>query len=394
MASDNNKQYSKSSFVLEEENDYGEEIMINQDVFTGILSRILQLDENDKIKMEIGKIIEIITTSEEDNFGILNFPCNGETVKIKRDVLLEELNQIKDSLTVERAKYYIKRLKKSLMEIKTTKINDLNLNRWKEYDDILTDSLWILNKRDRYGAHNADYWGNFIPRIPNQFLRRYTRKGEWVLDPFLGSGTTLIECRRLGRNGVGVELLPEVVKIANKNIFSEKNRFNVRTEIINSDSTEMNFKFELGKRDIKSIQFLIMHPPYWDIIQFSNHKKDLSNSRSIKEFLNLFGRVVDNTYDILDDGRYFALVIGDKYFDGEWIPLAFYAMDEVLKREYILKSIIVKNFEETKGKINQKGLWRYRALAGGFYVFKHEYIFLFQKKKRRRNVQGRPSTML
>jgi hypothetical protein len=40
--------------------------------------------------------------------------------------------------------------------------------------------------------------------------------------------------------------------------------------------------------------------------------------------LNLFGKVVDNTYDILDNGRYFAVVIGDKYSQGEWIPLAFY----------------------------------------------------------------------
>ncbi len=260
--------------------------------------------------------------------------------------------------------------------------NDLNLNNWKEYTDILTDSLWIINRRDSSGAHNAKYWGNFIPQIPNQFLRRFTKQGEWVLDPFLGSGTTLIECKKLGRNGIGVELLPEVVEIANKNISNEENKFNIKTEIINADSVELNFKLELEKRNIKSVQFLIMHPPYWDIIKFSNDKKDLSNCNSIEEFLNLFGKVVDNTYDILDYGRYFAVVIGDKYSKGEWIPLGFYTMNKVLKRKYILKSIIVKNFEETKGKMNQKELWRYRALAGGFYVFKHEYIFLFKKVKK------------
>jgi hypothetical protein len=85
------------------------------------------------------------------------------------------------------------------------------------------------------------------------------------------------------------------------------------------------------------------------------------------------------TYDILERGRYCALVISDKYEGGEWIPLSFYAMQRLLKVGFKLKSTIVKNFEETKGKMNQKELWRYRALVGGFYIFKHEYIFVFKK---------------
>jgi hypothetical protein len=55
-------------------------------------------------------------------------------------------------------------------------------------------------------------------------------------------------------------------------------------------------------------------------------------------------------------------------------------MQEIIKRGYKLKSTIVKNFDTTKGKMNQKELWRYKTLAGRFYIFKHEYIFLFQKK--------------
>ena len=366
----------------DEKIDWKKEAIINQNMFLEVLSKIEELQENNKIKFEIHKIIEIIRSPIKDNFGLLNISHNGDTAIIKKEVLLEDLNQIVEAQTIERAKYYINRLKKSLTEIKTSKINDLNLNRWKEYNDILTESLWILDKRDKSGAHNAGYWGNFIPQIPNQFLRRYTKQGEWILDPFLGSGTTLIECKRLGRNGIGIELLPEVVDIANKNISNEENKFNVRIEVINADSSELNFKQELEKRNIKSVQFLIMHPPYWDIIKFSKNNKDLSNAKSIDEFLRLFGKVVDNTYDVLDKNRYFAVVIGDKYSQGEWIPLGFYVMNEVLKKGYILKSIIVKNFEETKGKMNQKELWRYRALVGGFYIFKHEYIFLFKKVKK------------
>jgi hypothetical protein len=98
------------------------------------------------------------------------------------------------------------------------------------------------------------------------------------------------------------------------------------------------------------------------------------------KILGMFGAVVDNTAPYLERGRYFALVIGDKYSQGEWIPLGFYCMQEIMKRDFILKSIIVKNFDDTRAKRNQQELWRYRALVGGFYIFKHEYIMLFKKK--------------
>jgi len=150
--------------------DWKTESIINQDMFLEVLSKIEGANENSKIKLETKKLIEIVENPRKDNLGVINIASNGGTAIINKRVLLEDLNQITDSQTIERAKYYISRLKKSLTEIKTSKINDLNLNRWKEYDDILTESLWILDKRDKSGAHNAGYWGNFIPQIPNQFL--------------------------------------------------------------------------------------------------------------------------------------------------------------------------------------------------------------------------------
>jgi DNA modification methylase len=309
-----------------------------------------------------------------------NILLNNGFVPIPKEFLVGEINQILETHTIERTKYYIKRLIKSLTETKQSKINDLNLNRWKEYNDLITDSLWILDKRDKSGVHHAGYWGNFVPQIPNQLLRRYTKKGEWVLDPFLGSGTTLIEAQRLGRNAVGIELSKKVLDQTIKNIAKEINPNKVKLQFVNGDSSSVDINKVMNELNVKSFQFQIFHPPYWDIIKFSENKSDLSNAESIDSFLNGFGKVLDNCLPHLYKKRFAAVVISDKYSNGEWIPLGFYVMQEFVKRGMILKSTIVKNFDETTGKRNQKELWRYRALAGGFYVFKHEYIFIFQKK--------------
>lgn len=338
-----------------------------------ILKTLLELNEKDKlseIRNTLDQLNKKITVSDSIQLsGGLN---------INTSYLQKEIEQIIKTQTIERTKYYIQRLIKSLTQIKTGKINDLNLNRWKEYDDIITDSLWVIKKRDTSGSHSAGYWGNFIPQIPNQLIRRYTKKNEWVLDPFLGSGTTLIESQRLERNGIGVELIPSVAKLAQKNLDEEKKKS--KTEIIVGDSSGINLKKSLHQLGIKSVQLVILHPPYWDIIKFSEEKSDLSNCTSLNDFLESFGKVIDNVSSVLDKGRYLAVIIGDKYSDGEWIPLGFYSMQEVIKRGYVLKSTVVKNFEDTRGKMKQKELWRYRALVGGFYVFKHEYIFIFKKK--------------
>jgi DNA modification methylase len=342
-----------------------------------ILKALLKETNLKEIRNSLRSLRDDVSSNNTDKVSV---EINGKETFISKTYFIGEIEQILKTQTIQRTHYYLNRLIKSFTENKTSKINDLNLNRWKEYDDLITDSLWIMDKRDKSGAHSAGYWGNFIPQIPNQFLRRYTKKGEWVLDPFLGSGTTLIECKRLGRNGIGIELNDEVIKLAKANLVKEKNRSKVKIKVIKGDSGKVDLKSELKNLKTDSVQFVLLHPPYWDIINFSKKKSDLSNAKSVEDFLKMFGKVIDNTCSVLDKGRYLAVVIGDKYSDGEWIPLGFYTMQEVMKRGYKLKSTIVKNFDTTKGKMNQKELWRYRALAGGFYIFKHEYIFLFQKK--------------
>lgn len=261
-----------------------------------------------------------------------------------------------------------------------SKYNDIDLKNWKDYNDISTDSLWIINKRDNSGVHNNLYHGNFVPQIPHQLLMRYTKMGDWVLDPFMGSGTTLIEAQRLNRNSIGIELQKEVALEANNRINLERKN-GILTQVIIGNSKRICLDRHLKRFNISKVQFIIMHPPYWDIIKFSENKDDLSNDMDLNTFLKDLGDVIDNTTKFLEKNRYCAIVIGDKYSNGQITPLGFYCMNLFLQRKFKLKAIIVKNFEETKGKKNQQAIWRYRALANDFYLFKHEYIMIFKKIK-------------
>ena len=344
------------------------------------LARIELIGSVVKLRQRIAEV-RVTMLSESGRKSLKHRTGSNGSVSVSRNYLLGELRQIEETRTIERARYYVRRLRRALSDVKTSPINDLNLHRWKEYRNIQTDSLWILQKRDSSGPHSAWYWGNFVPQIPHQLMLRYTKKGDWVLDPFAGSGTTLIECHRLGRNCLGVELQPSIARKTRnrlKDVFRKDDSGSLALEV--GDSTKADFHSLLQRHGTRSVQLAILHPPYHDIIRFSRKRNDLSNAGSTESFTNMFGEVIDNVGKVLDEGRYLAVVIGDKYEEGEWIPLGFLLMAEVLKRGYKLKSIVVKNFEETLGKRNQKELWRYRALAGGFFVFKHEYILIFQKR--------------
>lgn len=269
---------------------------------------------------------------------------------------------------------------------KSPAYSDIDLANWKDYPEIKTDSLWQFPSRDNSGTHVGDYHGNFIPQVAQQVLLRYSKRGDVVLDMFLGMGTSMIECRRLGRHGIGIELLPGIAERSSSRIEATENPHAVRTVVVNGSSadasTHAKVRHELEGFGKTEADLVFLHPPYSDIIRFSNgeHPDDLSTVETDEEFVERFGVVARASYDLLAPGRFMALVIGDKYAKGEWVPLGFQCMQECMQAGYLLKSIVVKDINgNERGKGKNANLWKYRALKDGYYVFKHEYVMLFQK---------------
>jgi len=266
--------------------------------------------------------------------------------------------------------------------IKTTNYNDINLKSWKDYPDVKTDTFWQFPTRLKEHGHSNDYHGNYIPQLAQQFYQRYTKKNDVVLDLFFGSGTSGIEAVNMERRCIGVELKQELVdSVSNK--FTPK-QLVTDVNIICGDSTSKStmekVKARLEIMGKEKAQFLILHPPYDDITKFSDKKEDLSNCTSTEEFYDLFEKVAKNGYDLLEEGRFAALIIGDSYKNSEVQPLGFKCMERMQNLGMKLKATIVKDIQgNERAKGRTANLWRYRALAGGFNIFQHEYIFIFQK---------------
>lgn len=152
-------------------------------------------------------------------------------------------------------------------------------------------------------------------------------------------------------------------------------------DVTNTEKMQDCVTDSLKQLDKKSVDFLIAHPPYMDIVKFSEKQEDLSYISDLNIFLEKIITALKNGLSALEKNKYFAIVMGDVYKKSEVIPLGFYVMNAIKQNFKVkMKGIIIKNIEGNRGKIGSAGIWKYRALKSDYYLFKHEYIFVFKKE--------------
>jgi DNA modification methylase len=256
--------------------------------------------------------------------------------------------------------------------------NDLDGREWTR----CSISVWRDIKRsagERAYKHPAMFPTALVERLIQVFTRKSHRI---ILDPFCGSGSTLIAARRLGRIGVGFELSEEYLDVARKRL-SQGDMFATEdaARLYKEDARRLR---EFVKQD--SVDFAVTSPPYWDILtrkrsadykeirHYGNYADDLGTIADYQEFLGELQKVWAGVFDVLKMGRYFVINVMDLRKGAKFIP---YHMDVTRTAERVgfeLDDIIIW---DRSGDYNNLRALGYPAV---FRVNKvHEFLLIFRK---------------
>lgn len=202
--------------------------------------------------------------------------------------------------------------------------------------------------------------------MPRNLLLRYSRPDDWVLDQFMGSGTTLVEAKLLGRNAIGVDINPQSVSISETNL---QFQCEIPSKIFIRDGNAADLHFIKDS----SIDFICTHPPYANIIIYSKGIQGDISLLGVEAFLDEMKKVAQEAFRVLKRGKMCAVMIGDVRKYGKVIPLGFRVMECFLKAGFMNKEIIIKEQHNCRST----DYWEKQNI--GFLLLAHEYIFVFQK---------------
>jgi len=235
-------------------------------------------------------------------------------------------------------------------------------------------TVWSFPDRGDWATHRGNYRGNWSPYIPRNLILRYSEKDDLVLDQMVGSGTTLVECKLLQRNGIGVDINKEAIMVA-------LNRLNFKYIPLDEDYKEPQIKTYVGDaRNLDlikddSIDLITIHPPYAGIISYSNNKLDGDLSTlKISEFIEEMKKVAEESYRVLKPGKHLAILIGDTRKHKHYIPINVRVLEAFLKTGFIIREDIIK--EQWKMKSTRE---KWFGSKYDFLLLGHEHLFIFRK---------------
>lgn len=236
-------------------------------------------------------------------------------------------------------------------------------------------TVWSFPDRGDWATHSGNYRGNWSPYIPRNLLLRYSKPGDLVLDQMVGSGTTLVESRLLGRNAIGVDINPDALMVS-------QDRLNFAYRSLDIDYRAPEIRTYVGDarnlNEIRddSVDLIATHPPYASIVSYSQDRVagDLSSFRGIDGFVSQIGRVAEESHRVLKPGGHCAILMGDTRRHKHFVPISARVMLAFLSAGFVIREDIVKI--QWKMKSTRE---RWAGSKYDFLLLAHEHLFVFRK---------------
>jgi DNA modification methylase len=245
----------------------------------------------------------------------------------------------------------------------------MTIKKWEPQNfELEMNTVWSFPERGNWATHDAKYRGNWSPFIPRNVLLRYSAEGDTVLDQFAGGGTTLVEARLLNRDSIGLDINPEALRRCQvKTDFEYPNAGKVR--LIGGDARNLDFAPD------SSIDCICTHPPYANIISYSENIEGDLSLLNISDFLEAMKVVASECFRVLKPGRFCAILMGDTRKQGCVIPMSFDVMMIFQGAGFTLKELIIKEQHNCRAT----GYWKTNSVKYNFLLLAHEYLFVFRK---------------
>lgn len=266
------------------------------------------------------------------------------------------------------------------------KLNNLTGKEWIKFS-----KSWFIHKPPRRKTNEILHPAKFPETLVEEFISFFTKEGDWVLDPFMGTGSTLIAAGNLKRNAAAVELSKEYFKIARNRIKKEK----FKERIIPILGSSVNLSELLSSNNIKNIAFdyTITSPPYWNQLErnslrqkvrsnkglatkYSHSSDDLGNETDYDAFIERQAKIFDNVFDLTKPNGYLTIITNNVYYKGKLFPLAFDTAVSLTKRNG--KSWVLK--DEKIWLQNDKPLIALGVNSAWVANRHHQYCLIFRKE--------------
>lgn len=257
--------------------------------------------------------------------------------------------------------------------------NELDGKRWLQN----SISVWSDIRKTREEArmkHPAMFPAMLVQRLIETFLRP---EADRILDPFCGSGSTIVCAERLGKAGTGLELAADYVEMARARLHEAATTKPPRSVIHHASVDDIDKLIEP-----ESIDLCITSPPYWNILNqkrtadykqvrhYGNQEGDLGTIEDYDDFLDQLKKVFASVFVTLKPGAYCCIIVMDLRKKNRFFPFHSDLASRLTDVGYIFDDLIIWNRQSEYNNLRPLG---YPAV---FRINKvHEFVVLMQKPR-------------